>query len=129
MTLLETLIVLAIAGLIGLVSYPHLETAYHTLDVRAGAQTLAVDLRRARAAALRNGGAATVVQPNRDGLGYRLADGTVRSLPAGIAVRGEPVRFFADGTTSGGLLLVGDSLHFLAVAVEPATGAIAVVRP
>ncbi len=129
MTLLETLIVLAIAGLVGLISYPHLERAYRTLDVRVGAQTLAVDLRRARAAALRGGGAAAVVRPNGDGLGYRLADGTLRSLPEGIVIRGAAIRFFADGTTSGGLLLVGDSLHFLGVAVEPATGAIAVVRP
>lgn len=123
MTLLEALVVLAMAALVGLIGYPSLDRAYHSLDARAGALTLANDLRRTRASALRSGMPAELV-PARDGRGYLLADGTKRPLPGGMAIKGDGARFFPDGSSTGGVFVVEGNSRFFRIQVEPATGVV-----
>ncbi|PKU21568.1 hypothetical protein CWS72_26005 [Telmatospirillum siberiense] len=126
--MLEALVALAIAGLIALIVYPLPERAIRAVDVRAGAQALSIDLRRARSLALRSGAPASLL-PTRDGHGYVLPDGVVRHLPEGTVISGAGTRFFADGTASGGLFVVAGATRSLGVAVESATGAVTMVVP
>ncbi len=126
MSLLESLVVLAILGLIGTLAYPNMDRAYHATVQRQGINLLVQDLRRARAAALR--GAAVTVAPAVDGQGYVMPGGWRRDLPAGLVVSGAGIVFFSDGASSGGTWAVGGGQWPLAVAVTN-TGSVAMVRP
>lgn len=131
MSLLEALIVLAIVGLIGTIAYPRLEQASQAMVLRQTANLLVQDLRRARAMAIRSGTAASL-RPAAGGRAYILPNETRRDLPDGVSLRmaaGEAVRFFPDGTASGGQFVVAGSGRLMGVAVESATGAVATATP
>ncbi|MGE5517929.1 MAG: GspH/FimT family pseudopilin [Bacteroidota bacterium] len=130
MSLLEALVALAIVGLIGTLAYPRLEQASNVAVLRHTVTVLVQDLRRARTVAVRSGDAAVVV-PAPGGHGYLLPDQSLRPLPDGLALQaaGPGIRFFPDGSASGGRVTVTGSGGLLAVAVDPTTGAATMVRP
>lgn len=125
MSLLEALVVFAVMGLIGAIGYPRLEQAYLTLQLREAAQGLVFDLQRARAAALVTGRPAGLRPVGGGQSGYLLPDGTFRTVPSGgaLAASGE-IRFYADGSASGGGWVLVAGANSMAVKVEPATGMI-----
>ena len=129
MSLLETLVVFAIVALLGALAYPRMEQAAQTALLRHAATVLTQDLRRTRAEALRSGHTAAL-EPAADGRRYLLPGRSQRQLPEGMILRGTgDIRFFADGSATGGRVTLAGAAGMLAVAVDPATGATSPVRP
>lgn len=101
-TLIEVLVTLAIAGLIGGIAYPSLERALRRQEALDAAMRIEAALRTARADAL-GGGHVVRLRMLPDGQGVRHGDAEER-LPAGAALRLPPagIAFFADGSAKGG---------------------------
>jgi general secretion pathway protein H len=112
-TLLELLVVLAILGVLSAVALPHLRLNSGT-RLRSVTHALVADLRQCRAEAIRSGSATALIP---DAGKYTLQpSGRSRALPAGISLMSEAtagqllsdpagdVRFFADGSSTGGVL-------------------------
>lgn len=123
MTLLEAMVVLAVTGLIGTISYPRLEQAYRAFEQREAGQAVLLDLNRQRAAALA-GAPLAGLRPLADGQGYRLlSDGTLHALPPGcVLVAPAEIRFLPDGSAVGGAVTLQGGAGAMALWVEPATG-------
>jgi general secretion pathway protein H len=112
-TLVEMLVVLTILGLLAAVTLPRLKLA-EGQRLRSVAHALAADMRLLRGEAIRHGKAATLLAT---GDGYQLSpSGRTVSLPAGITAEfrmspavlvtdaREEVTFFADGSSTGGIV-------------------------
>jgi type II secretory pathway pseudopilin PulG len=124
MSLLEAMVVLAVVGLVGSLGYPRLDQAYHLLRLRTATQGLSNDLHRSRAAALLTDRPAGL-RRGGGGTGYVLSDGTLRVLPEGAILQTTgDIRFYPDGTASGGRWRIEADGYRMEVFVEPATGAI-----
>jgi general secretion pathway protein H len=122
-TLVELIVVLAIAGLLLGLTPPLLTAALPGVELKAGARRAAGALRQTREMAIANGTESTWLIDIESG-GYRI-EGTARqgALPDGIDIelitaQGElrservgGIRFFPDGTSSGGRVILkrGDS--------------------
>jgi general secretion pathway protein H len=126
-TLIETLVALGIAVLIGAMIFPDLERTLQTLALRQTAAVVQANLRVARGEALRGDHmVAFAVDP--DGLGYGWTNGPAQRAPRGVAMRatdGRPITFFPDGSSSGGTIVVSGAGLRLDIAVDPQTGAVA----
>jgi general secretion pathway protein H len=132
-TLVELLVCLAIMGLLLGVMPSLMAGGRSSRELRAATNDLITALREARSSAVSQGKPAAV-DIDANGGSYRTAAGAVHRLPRGIAVaviaseekrqdpaRG-PIRFFADGSsTGGGLHLTGGDRH-LTILVEWLTG-------
>lgn len=126
-TLMEMLVTLAVAALIGAIAAPRLELAVQALELGGSARQLALDLARARAMALRRG-EVVVLSLLSDGLGYRGPAGTVR-LPAGLHLDGPAeIRFGADGQTAGARLLLTGARRRIALDLRPVSGGVSLER-
>jgi general secretion pathway protein H len=122
-TLVELIVVLAIAGLLLGLTPPLLTAALPGVELKAGARRAAGALRQAREIAIANGTQSTWLIDIESG-SYRI-EGMARNgaLPGGIDIelitaQGElrnervgGIRFFPDGTSSGGRVILkrGDS--------------------
>jgi general secretion pathway protein H len=121
-TLIEMLVVVGILGLITALVFPAWNGALRRAQLYEARATLVDHLRTARADAVR-GGQAIDLELSDDGGGY----GWERSraeLPLGVAIEATPraVRFFADGSSSGGELWLTWRDRRLEVQVDPASG-------
>ncbi|WP_114392877.1 prepilin-type N-terminal cleavage/methylation domain-containing protein [Oleisolibacter albus] len=126
-TLMEMLVTLAVAALIGAIAAPRLELAVQALELGGSARQLALDLARARAMALRRG-EVVALSLLSDGQGYRSPAGTVR-LPAGLRLDGPAeIRFGADGQTAGARLLLTGTRRRIALEIGPVAGTISLER-
>ena len=121
-TLIEALVVLAIAGLISGILFPGLRTAMDAQEFRATAAAAGLALRHARADALRTG------QPRRfvaapDGRAFGV-DETTQSVPLALSVQSSPraILFFADGTSGGGIVRIVGARRTTRFDVMPDTG-------
>lgn len=138
-TLLELLVVLAIAALLLAVVPPLFSAALPGVELKAAARRVASGLRLAREEAIRSGRDAAFVL-DVEGRAFRV-DGPYRvtPLPVGLDLKLEAaesemqgegvgaVRFFPDGTSTGGRVVVarGDSgyqvgVHWLTGRIETA---------
>jgi general secretion pathway protein H len=127
-TLLEALVVLAITGLIGGLVFPSVERTLDVLSLRQSTSVLVANLRSARAQALRTG-QPTELGVARDGARYAWPGGGEQRLPADerVSLTGaERIVFYADGSSGGGQLSVTGSGRRIDIAVDSATGAIAI---
>ena len=122
-TLIEMLVVMAIAGLIAGIAFPAVERALATLAFRSASTQLRLGLRSQRAEAIRTG------RPMRlrlspDGrmlLGppttaFRLPDGIALALPPG------GIGFYPDGSATGGMLVLSGQHRTVRLRVAPVTG-------
>jgi len=114
-TLIEMLVVLAILGLLSAVALPRLRVS-EGARLRALANALVVDARLARDEAIRRGTitaivpapAGYVVEPSGrmlrlpEGVAFRAEPDTVRLVPNA----GEGIRFFPDGSSTGGTFAI-----------------------
>ncbi len=123
MTLLELLVAMAIMTLISALAFPELDRMRDAIQLRRTVLLLASDLRRARAAAIGTG-AVTAVTVASHSHSYDVI-GIWRNAPDGIRFTGAGMRFYADGTTSGGALAVTGRTRRIAVFVDPVNGGIA----
>jgi general secretion pathway protein H len=113
-TLIELLVALAVIGLIAALVIPRLDRLAPGYDLRASADVLRADLRRARSEAMRSNRESWVLIDVAEGAWRREGDGQARKAPpdARLAIvvamrerldesRGR-VRFYPDGTSTGG---------------------------
>jgi general secretion pathway protein H len=135
-TLLEILIVIAIAGAMLGVVVTHGPMRSQGLQVRAAAGALAQTLRMARAQAIeRSQDVAVVIDPQKHSFAQDLgpvrtlaADMVVVLLPGTMAGPGDTglVRFSPDGSASGGGVVLGSEHRRLKISVEWLTGRVTV---
>ncbi|MGL4542234.1 MAG: type IV pilin protein [Polymorphobacter sp.] len=124
-TLIEMLVVMALAGLIAALGWPQLRGSLAKAELARGAAAVTAVLREARAAALLRAVPVQVgVLP--DGGGLRIDDRAPVAVPASVRVQADRVlRFYADGSSSGGSVVVRGAGAPRRIAVQPATGLIA----
>lgn len=121
-TLIETLVVLGILGLISGLAFPRLQAMTRGAEYRASVMAAAALLRETRAAALRT------AQPRRlavAGDGALVAGATTAAAPDTIRFIVEPdtgIVFQPDGTSSGGRLIVQGIGRAARFAVSRTTG-------
>jgi prepilin-type N-terminal cleavage/methylation domain-containing protein len=122
MTLLETMVVLGILGLIGTLSVVQLAHSLGRYALHEAAGVLAADLRTARAQA---GRSQEAVEFSADGATYGWTSHGSRDLPNGvrfIAVNGEPIMLYPDGSESQSSIEIGNAQGRLVVYIDPARG-------
>ncbi|HEY2179431.1 MAG TPA: type II secretion system protein [Caulobacteraceae bacterium] len=127
-TLIESLVVLAIFGLVAALGFPRLQQVLATVSRREAVAAVAAELREVRADAVR---------ADREKLFFVASDGHAYGgsgsgrvpTPAGVEVRsagGAPIGFFGDGSATGGGVWVSAGGKSTLVRVAPMTGAISV---
>jgi general secretion pathway protein H len=135
-TLIEILVVLAIVAVVLGVLIGRGPVRSRGLETRAAAGALAQSLRAARAQAIAGDQTVTVaIDPARhafaaDGTQPRLIDPTLQLTVLPPAIQGPGttrlIRFAADGSSTGGHVLLGNGKRRLDVSVEWLTGKVSV---
>jgi general secretion pathway protein H len=131
-TLVEMLVVLAILALVFAIMPPLLAGTRSRAELDAATHELAAALRETRSLAIREGHSESFVVAARR---FRAAGGPMRPLAPELSLalataHGEPVpagaiRFFADGSSSGGRLIVQSGERRSYVTVDWLTGRVA----
>lgn len=121
-TLLEMLVVLAIAGLIAGLGFPRLQGQVTAQEMRTGVASVTALLRRARAAAVRSGVPTNVVVAPQ-GNAIRIVGAAPLALPASVRVTADaPLTFYNDGSAQGGGIAVAGAGRRVRIDVAAATG-------
>ncbi|HWA88830.1 MAG TPA: GspH/FimT family pseudopilin [Rhizomicrobium sp.] len=124
-TLLETLVVVAIAALIASLVMPNLMRSLSVLELQQTTRLLQADLRVARATAIRTGQKVDVTASN-NGHEYDWIGGS-RYLPAGITLAmSRPVVVYPDGSVQSATISIATKRRQYAIAVDPVNGAVTV---
>jgi general secretion pathway protein H len=129
-TLVELLVVFAIMGLVIAAVPALINRAMPGLQSTSAARALAADLRTARSAAIsHNRQLRFVFAPEQQT--YSLAQQPRHRLPYGVPFAlpprgGNEIDFFADGSSSGGVILVGGKGHQHRVVTDWLTGRVSV---
>jgi general secretion pathway protein H len=130
MTLLEALVVVTLTVMLGLIAFPSMERTYQILSLHQTAEALAANLRIAHADAMdKDRDVEFSIQV--DGHGYGWNEGEARRVPDAIDLRmskGQMIQFFADGSSSGGGVMLASGGHQVDIGVDIATGAISYAR-
>lgn len=137
-TLIELLVVLALAALLIGVVPPLIGAAFPGVQLKAAARSTAAGLRLAREEAIRGGRDVALVL-DVGGRRYQVeGDARSVSLPAGLDLKLEgarsemrddqvgAVRFYPDGSSTGGRVLLSRNGHGYQVGVAWLTGRIAI---
>lgn len=128
-TLLEMLVVLTIAGLIGGIGFPRVQAVVTAQEWRTSVVSVSALLRLARAQAIRQGGVATV-SVAANGREMRIDKGPAISLPASVtAVMPQPIGFHSDGSARGSTVVVTGNGRQTRILVAPATGLLTTRTP
>jgi general secretion pathway protein H len=140
-TLVELLVVLVILALVLALVPAFLAGSQGTAELDTRAHELAAKLREARSLAIRDGRTAAFVVDGAEGLYGIVAGGVeLRRLPAGwhvaiLDAADEPVeprrgiiRFFADGSSTGGIVAILRGDRRSDVEVEWLTGRVSIAR-
>jgi general secretion pathway protein H len=112
-TLIESLVVIAIAALISGLVFPRLQTMVRGQEYRAARSAMVLAVRETRAIAIRSGKPAQF-RVAGNAAGFRVADRLVQPLPNAVSLRTNArdgaISFFPDGTSNGGRLslITGD---------------------
>ncbi len=123
MTLIETLVVMALTAMLSAIAFPQLDDAVDRLRLSQASAMIVSDLQRARGEAQRRGAASFAIRA--DGRSYVVAAGRAVALPNGARLStrdGRALAFFADGSSSGGVLLLQDGGRRVLFGVDAATG-------
>jgi general secretion pathway protein H len=125
-TLVELLVVLAIIGMLISAMPAVVASVQPGIRLTAAARSLANELRASRATAILNHRETRLTLDLAAGQYLTTPGGVVRGLPAGVALKFEgpkteinggnaDIRFFADGTSTGGRigLALGNSQHWV----------------
>ncbi len=130
MTLFETLVAVAILGLISALAFPALGRSVDALALDGAATALATELTSARATALRSGrGVRFDIATDARGYGWRAVGGGARrvALPPRVTIAMQPaaIGFYPDGSSTGARLALDAGRGRRTIAVDAATGLIA----
>lgn len=123
-TLIETLVVVAVTGLIAGLGFPAVQHAIRAQQFRTAEAQLVSALRTARANAV-SGGEESRFALAANGRAFVVGSAVAAPLIEGIAVTAvdrASIRFFADGTSNGGRFVLADDRHHADVTVYPSTG-------
>jgi general secretion pathway protein H len=125
-TLVELLVVLAIIGMLITAMPAVVASVQSGVRLKAAARSLADELRASRATAILNHRETRLTLDLATGQYLTTPGGVIRGLPAGVVLKFEgprteinggnaDIRFFADGTSTGGRigLAVGNSQHWV----------------
>jgi len=138
-TLIELIVALLLLGLIYALAAPTLDAGPTSIEVKAAARQLAAGLRKARGTAIAEhrdavltlGVEAREFSVSGDPRTYRLSDriGLAMFTAQAEAVPGKTggIRFFADGSSTGGRITVSGGSTTLAVDVDWVTGRVQVL--
>ena len=137
-TLLEILVVLAIAGLITALALPMMTGSQARADTRAAAREIAAALRMTRVLAMTDGATEAFQIDTAKGTFRAGSTGSPRRVPKGIQLvlvttigdrvsdSAGSIRFFADGTSSGGGVKLAKGDNGEIVRVDWMTGRISI---
>lgn len=128
MTLLETLVVVAIVALITALGYPAVHPAGSAAQLRSQSRALVADLRRARSAALHLDRPVTLTA-DADGGGWRWDGGAERTDAALRLSADRAIIFYPDGSANGGGFDLRTRTRAVHLDVDRATGAVAFAAP
>jgi type II secretion system protein H len=121
-TLLEMLVVIAIAALIAGIGFPRLQSQVDGQEFRTSVAAIGAQLRDARADAVR-AGEPRLVTFSADGHVTQREGGTPIRLPANVvASASHTIQFQPDGSASGGEVLISGKGRRAIVRVAPVTG-------
>ena len=126
MTLLEALVVMGLMALVATLAFPSFEHTLGYLQLREATGTIVANLRMARSDAVR-GAQEIDFKVATDGKSYGWSEGEARQVPGHVVLRtanGQSIRFYSDGTTSGGELEASADGRRVAIGVDEATGAV-----
>lgn len=125
MTLIETLVALAIMAMVGSLVFASIETAIQTLVVRRAFDQLESDLREARAAAIIRQDP-VIFTASQNGHAFGHTGGLREDVPASIAVSVSPagIEFYPDGSSTGGTILVSAGTLRTHLFVDPVAGSV-----
>lgn len=119
-TLMEMLVVVGILGLVTALVFPAWISPLRRIQLYEARSALVSNLRLARALSVRSGEPVSFALAE-DGRGYGW--GTTRVYaPAPVSIVGDPITFYADGSSSGGGVTLVERERTVSVAVDPATG-------
>lgn len=131
-SLMEMLLVLALLAVLAAVAMPVTKRQYGETALLATAHELASVMRAARGVAIRDNAGRTLIL---DSAGRRfLVDGVAptRPIAASIEVQvsapSQGIRFFADGSATGGSVAFTDGPHTAIVELDALTGHARVIR-
>jgi general secretion pathway protein H len=112
-TLLEMLVALAIMAMVSALTFPGLENGIRALAFRRAIDLVQSNLRHAHAAAI----------AGRDPV-LLMPEGLARQMPVGTSVVSTPaaMRFFPDGSSTGGVLTVISGRRRAQLNVDAVTG-------
>ncbi len=118
-TLIEMLVVLAIAGLIGGLVFPRLQSAIARSEAQATISGVGAALRSARASARLRGVPIDFVRTDS---GYGVGSAAI-DVPISVRLTGaSAISFYPDGTASGGSVTVAGKGTDARFDIAPATG-------
>ena len=128
-TLLEMLVVLGILALLTGLVFPALDRAIRYQQFRTAVAQVDLDIRRARAAAIRHGQAVTAA-PQIKGSAALTLSYARGAVPAMMEVSQPPqgLKFFRDGSSNGGAVVLSQGQHRVRITIDPETGMIAAGR-
>jgi general secretion pathway protein H len=123
-TLIEMLVALGIAAVLVGAAFSMLPQRSSTLDVAGAARRMAANLREARSAAIAGNRPVDVPFDVADGHGLTLELVTTEGLRQGATVGS--IRFFPDGGSSGGGIVVSTGRQHARVMVDWLSGSVSV---
>jgi general secretion pathway protein H len=137
-TLIEMLVVLAVLGLVAIVTLPTIAGHRPGAETRAAARELAVALRNARSAAMLHARTEAFVIDTASGAFRPGVSAPIQRLPRGVSLTvvtttddrldatSGAIRFFADGSSSGGGVRVTNGDRRSIVLVDWLTGRVSI---
>lgn len=122
-TLVEALVVVAVTAMVSALVFPAMSRGIAAAAFQQAVSGVQADLRIARAQALRTGDSVDLVV-DAEGRGYGWDPGPQRVLVAGLtlAPSGSSLRFYPDGSSSGGALVLSQGRARIRFAIDPGTG-------
>ncbi|MFM9976618.1 MAG: prepilin-type N-terminal cleavage/methylation domain-containing protein [Sphingomonadaceae bacterium] len=122
-TLLEMLVVIGIVGLIGGIAFPALDRTMQAQTFQTITTQADLAVRTARADAIRTGATVTVLPFDSRTMAVALGARTLRA-PALRIEQPDVLRFFADGTSSGGVVQFAIDRRMYRIVIDPQTGVV-----
>jgi general secretion pathway protein H len=127
-TLFEMLVVIGILGLISQIAFPAIERGRARNEFNAALGVLELTIVRARANAVAQSIPTLVVIGRSSAGAERNSESAAVPDKFRLELPSRPIRFFADGTSTGGSIKLLDERLFAEIFVDADTGAIAVNR-
>lgn len=137
-TLFELLVVLVLLALIAAVSAPFLSRGLGRVEAKGSAQDVAAALRRARGKAVA-GNTDVILTVDVNQRSFRISGAQPHALPAALKVElftaqteqisddAGSIRFFSDGSSTGGEIVLADDRSKFHVQVDWLTGRVSVI--